>query len=55
MSITAQEFKGLSKPKKDTRKMTGPPVKVPQMNKKAKQHLVPYANQRPQRREASPL
>jgi len=50
MAITSQEFRGLSRGKKGKGRMQAPTVKAPKFNKKAKQALVPYGNQSPQRR-----
>lgn len=50
MAITSQEFRGLTKGNMGKRKMQAPTVKAPQFNKKAKQALIPYGNQSPQRR-----
>lgn len=50
MAITSQEFHGLVKGKKGKGKMQAPTVKAPKFNKKAKQALIPYGNQSPQRR-----
>jgi len=50
MSITSHEFQGLARGMKGKNKIEGPTVKAPKFNKKAKQKLIPYGNESPQRR-----
>jgi hypothetical protein len=49
MAITSNEFEGLARSARGKKKSSPPTVKAPQMNKKAKQRLVPW-NQSPQKR-----
>ena len=51
-SIGSNEFQGLARSTKGKNKIEGPTVKAPKFNKKAKQKLIPYGNESPQRRNS---